>query len=191
LNVAKGGWSATIFEDKHLPPFFTKAGREARKLLEIQKFRSYRRCMRDAIFAVKDSNLREELISTERKFHKLKLRSFQNDLSNARGRLNSAGNANRYGSFFAAAGGVVIVVLGWQLGGAMGGTAAAVFALIMAMYGLHELEWVRSRNIERATAEVADLEATINEIVEQEIFIQVEEDTGEQDKEFTREEFTR
>ena len=78
------------FEDRHLPPLFTKARREATKRQEKWKFQSYRRCMRDAIFAVKDETLRMELITAERKFHKLKLRSFQNDLSEARKRLNNA-----------------------------------------------------------------------------------------------------
>jgi hypothetical protein len=116
----------------------------------------------------------------------LKLRSFQNDLSEARKRVNDAGRPERYTGFFAGAGGAVIVVFGWQIGGAMGGAAAAVFALIVAMYGLLELQWVRMRNIERATTEVADLEATVNEIVDQEVFIQVEEDTGERHEELTR-----
>ena len=92
------------FEDRHLPPLFTKARAEARKLQDAQKFLSMR------------------------------------------------------------------------------GTAAAVFAVIAAMYGLSELERMRSRDVQRATAEVADLEATINEIVEQEVFSQLEEHTGERDE---------
>jgi hypothetical protein len=55
-------------------------------------------------------------------------------------------------------GGAVIVVLGWQFGGAMGGSAAVVLALITALYGLHERELLRRRNVEGAAAEVADAE---------------------------------
>jgi hypothetical protein len=179
------------FEDRHLPPLFTKARAEARKLQETQKFQSYRRCLRRVIFAVKDENLICELISLERKLGVLKLRSFQNDLSEARKRLNDAGKPERYSGFVAGVGGAFIVALGWQFGGAMGGTVAAVFALITALYALHELEWSRTRNIKRATDEVAEAEATVNEIVDQEVFIQVEEDTGEADEDFTREQSTR
>jgi hypothetical protein len=177
-------------EDRHLPPLFTKARTEARKRQQTQKFQSYRHCLRRVIFAVKDENLRRELISLERKFRDLKLRSFQNDLSEARKRLNNAGKPERYSSVFASVGGAIIVALGWQFGGAVGGTAGAVFAVIAALYGLHELDWSRTRNIQRATEEVADAEATVNEIVDQEVFIQIEEDTGEVDEEFTREQFT-
>jgi hypothetical protein len=120
------------------------------------------------IFAVKDPTLRKELISLERKFRDLRLQSFQNDLAEAQRHLNEAGRPGRYSSFFAGAGGAVIVILAWQFGGAMGGTAAAVFALITALYGLHELEWIRSSNIQHATEEVAEVEATINQIVDQE-----------------------
>jgi hypothetical protein len=92
-------------------------------------------------------------------------------------------------AFFAGAGGAIVVIIGWQFGGAMWGTAAAVFAVITALYGLQELETLRIRNIERATEEVEEAEVTVNEIVEQEVFIQVEEDTGERDEEFTSDEF--
>jgi hypothetical protein len=150
---------------------FTQARAEAQKLQDLRKFHSYRHCLRDTIFGVRTKNLRTELISFERKFHALKLRSFQDDLSEARKRLNDAGIPEHYSSFFAGAGGAVIALLAWKFGGTMGGTAAAVFAVITALCCLHELEWVRSRNVERSTTEVAHAEATVNEIVEQEVFI--------------------
>ncbi len=170
------------FEDRHLPSLFIKARAEATELQYGQKFQSFRHCQRDVIFAVTDDTLRKQLISADRKFRDLKLQSFQHDLTAAQRRLNGAGAADRYGGFVVAAVGAVIVIFGWQLGGAMGGTAAAVFALIAAMYGLPELERMRSRDVQRATAEVADLEATICEIIDQEVFSQFEEDTGKEDK---------
>ena len=47
------------------------------------------------------------------------------------------------------------------------------------MFALQELEWLRHRSMERAAAEVADLRETVNEIVQNEVFLLVEEDTGE------------
>jgi ABC-type transport system involved in cytochrome bd biosynthesis fused ATPase/permease subunit len=167
------------FEDRHLPPLFTKARSAEQQKLDERKFQAFRYCKRDVIFAVTDVELRRQLISLERKFHDLRVRSFQNDLAEARRRLNQARMPDRYTSLFAAIGGAVVVVLGWQFGGVMGGTAAAVFALILAMYALPELERSRALSVQQATEEVADLEATINNIVEEEIFTQLEEDTGE------------
>jgi hypothetical protein len=79
--------------------------------------------------------------------------------------------------------GCLIVILGWKLGGAMGGTAAAVYALTSAIYGSNELQERRSRIAQRATAEVANLEAALGEIVAQEeVFCRLEEYTGERDE---------
>ena len=167
------------FEDRHLPPLFTKARSEAEKRQDAQKFQSYRKCQRDIIFGVADIELRKKLISIERKFGLLKIKSFQNDLDEAQRRLNDAGKLDYFQSFFVAAGGAVAVMLGWQYRGPMGGTAAAVFAIIIAMYALQELQWTRIRNIERATAEVTRLEETVNTFVVQEVFSQLEEDIGE------------
>lgn len=47
------------------------------------------------------------------------------------------------------------------------------------MYSVSEQEGVTRRNVQEALAEVADLESTIDEIVESEVFSQIEEDSGD------------
>jgi hypothetical protein len=103
------------FEDRHLPPKFTAARREADKLLDAQKFQAYRQCKRDVIFRVADTKLRKELISIERQFRKLKLLSCQNDLADARRRLNAAAETSRHGGLFVPAVSSIAVILGWEV----------------------------------------------------------------------------
>jgi len=61
----------------------------------------------------------------------------------------------------------------------MGGTAAAAFAVISAMYTLPWQEAFRARNVEQATEGVEVLETDLNDAVKEEVFTQFEEDTGE------------
>ena len=117
----------------------------------------------------------------ERKFWNLQIKSFQSDLTQARRSLSRAKMPDSLASFFAAVGGAGLVLIGWRLGGAMGGTAAGVFALIMAMFTLPWQEAFRARNVERATEEVEVLETELDDAVDEWVFTQSEEDTGEMD----------
>jgi hypothetical protein len=174
------GWLEPHYsEDRHLPPLLTDARQEERKRQEAHKFQSYRRCMRDVLFSLADPALRKEIIAIERKMHALRIKSAQHDLWDAQHRRDIAGKPNSYSGFFAALAGAAIVLLGERFAGQTGAIASAVFALIMAMFALQELEWLRHRSMERAAAEVADLRETVNEIVQNEVFLLVEEDTGE------------
>jgi len=171
------------FEDRHLPPLFTKARTVERKKQDARKFEAYRHRLRKIIFAVPDVDLRRQLISVDRKFRDLKVKSFQRDLTEARRSLSRAKMPDHYASFFAAVGGAGFVLVCWKLGGAMGGIAAAVFALIMtAMSALPAQEATRARNVEQAKEEVEVLETELNNSVDEEVFTQLEEDTGEDEE---------
>jgi hypothetical protein len=172
------------FDDRHLPPLFTKArGVEQRNRMD-GRFEAYRYRLRKEIFAVPDVNLRMQLISADRKFRDLKIKLFQRKLSDAHRSLRRAKMPDHYASFFAAVGGAVFVLVGWKLGGAKGGAAAAVFALIMTfMSVLPEQEATRARNIEQATEEVEVSERELNDAVEEKVFTQLEQDTGEDEEE--------
>jgi hypothetical protein len=70
------------FRDRGLLPFGTRARVQARREQEVADDVVYRDCIRRVIFSVEDTELRRELIKIERKFHMLKLRSFESDLHN-------------------------------------------------------------------------------------------------------------
>jgi len=96
-----------FFEDRLLPPLFTKARSVEQKALDARKFQGYRQRLRRIIFEVPDVDLRRQLISLDRKFRDLKIKSFQRDLAEARRSLNRAKMPDPYAGLFAAAFGAV------------------------------------------------------------------------------------
>ncbi len=165
--------------DDNPAPFGTEVWRKAEKRLDADRRDAHRNCLRRVVFGVSDVALRREIISSARKSRDLRMESFQRDLWDAARRRNQTGKSGIGRTISAAAAGVLMVMLFWSSGGAMWGTAAGVFMVILATYDVAEQSRVARRALEEASAEVADLEQTIEEAVNLQIFASYEEITGE------------
>jgi hypothetical protein len=175
-----------ISEDQDLPPLFTRARATVTKQRETGRAGVYRFGLRQIIFRVPDLELRKALIRCVRKLRDLKLESFRRDLWDAQRRRNQVGRTSTISIAFAGLGGGIAVLIGWNLGGAMWGTATGIGAVIMAMHGVADQERTNRRAVQGVEEEIADLEKTIEEIYEGEVFDSSEEHTGYSSEELAK-----
>jgi hypothetical protein len=169
------------FDDQHLPPLFTEARTEAQDKQRALNFERYKARLRSIIFAVQDVEVRRHLIMAERKLWQIKVKSFQHDLDNARRELQSVRYLSSKEVFTPALMAGVVSLAGWHFGGAMWGTAAAVFAVVSTLYQLVDVEQRRRDRTIEAENELSRVRSRLNQVVKQEVFALVEEGGNNRD----------
>jgi hypothetical protein len=168
-----------ISEEGHLPPLFTDARTEARKIQEEQKFEAYRYRIRDAVFKVSDEKLRQKLIACLRKFHALRIKSDQNDLWEKQRELKALNATGiTYRGMSVAAGAGILVAAATQYGGLPAGLGALAFSVVGGLYSVSNDQARHRRDMETMTAEIIGLRTRLNETVAREVFTVYEEVTG-------------
>jgi hypothetical protein len=140
-------------------------------------FDRFRKLLRDRVFTVTDKSLRDLLIWTERQLYESKIRLLRRSLSETESSLHDIATPIR--NLIRTLSGTFVVALGWQFDGAMGGIAAAIFIMLYTMYYLDERRWLRQVQVQRVTAQIADLKGAV-EIVEQQEVFSLEEEFGDE-----------
>jgi hypothetical protein len=157
--------------------------REAEKAEErFHEERTTRR-LRDLYFKVSDLELRKELISKDREEGSLALRFYQEELSDAAGRLETARSVHGHWWIWASILGTVFLGLGFQFFGLIGALGGLLVGYLNGRRMEHEA--IRAREIAIADAErdLKEAQDTWNEVRNQpQMFSRREAQTGEPDR---------
>jgi hypothetical protein len=142
------------------------------------------RRMRDLYFAVGDAELRRELIAKDREEGSLALRYWQQELSDAAARLETAPSMHRHWWVWASVWGIALLVSGFYIFGLIGALGGLLVGYLNGRRIEHEA--IRARDTARVDAEreLKEAEETWNDVRNQpQTFSQREAKTGEPDPE--------
>ena len=137
---------------------------------------------RDLYFKVPDLELRKELISKDREQGSLALRYYQQELSDAAGRLETARSIRRHWWMWASALGIALIGLGFHFFGLIGALGGMLVGYLNGRRMEHEAVRAREMAVADAQRDLKEAENTWNEVRNQpQTFSQREAKTGEPD----------
>ena len=148
---------------------------------EFHRQRTTRR-LRDLYFAVRDVDLRKELIAKDREEGSLALRYWQQEMSDAATKLETARSTHRYWWMWASIWGVVFIGLGFHFFGLIGALGGLLVGYLNGRRTEHEALRTRESAVADAEQELKEAKQTWNEVRNQpQTFSQREAKSGEPD----------
>ncbi len=151
-----------------------------------EKFHQERttRRIRDLYFGVPDPEHRKELIAKDREEGNLALRYWQQELSDAAAKLDTARSTRKHWWVWASVWGIALLALGFHLFGLIGALGGLLVGYLNGRRMEHEALRARDSAVVDAERELKEAEETWNDVRNQpQTFSQREAKTGESDPE--------
>lgn len=163
---------------------YSDAQREAERAEEAFHQQRTTRRIRDLYFAVQDAELRKELIAKDREEGTLALRYWQQELSDAAAKLDTARSTQKHWWVWASVWGISLLALGFHFFGLIGALGGLLVGYLNGRRMEHDALRVRDSAVADAERELKEAEETWNNVRNQpQTFSQQEAKTGEPDPE--------
>jgi hypothetical protein len=163
---------------------YSDAQREAERAEEAFHHQRTTRRIRDLYFAVQDAELRKELIAKDREEGTFALRYWQQELSDAAAKLDTARSTQKHWWVWASVWGISLLALGFHFFGLIGALGGLLVGYLNGRRMEHEALRVRDTAVADAERELKEAEETWNNVRNQpQTFSQQEAKTGEPDPE--------